>query len=457
MSRQLKIVVASSLATIQCTSRKEVLPSVVSEPAPEAEIQAAPSNTGVDVSCDLQDEPNMADSTLNFRGKPVKYFSSSEIPYHQDTWMGRTQPWVSFAGLDSTIIGFPGFDGTSAGRAFSATAPVNVRVSVVDIRKVGGQLKYHYFSNETMDSPMENWSSTKALAMTMAAHAIRMKSGHTHGMQSLITSTGASLGSAVTQVADTSNNRTAIYLKSFIGAAGAHNMARNWLGGGARTEFGGSHGEASQPWGNRLTSQGNVKTFAGAGSFAATSNNTLMPVLMAEYWKRIGVNTLDTRTWIKKVDYAGKTMSEAERKAALDSGDVSVTPQDVGVLLYGTASGSNFGGLLFGAAHNDGFVEAIGGKGNLDQKFAGKWRIYGKTGTGSAVRSGRSRNEQIIGGFVCLPASANNTVLKQGRAFAFFINVQAAGPTGAIRQASLKAVSAAMAPEVLGGRNLWTR
>ena len=413
----------------------------------DAEFKAQPANTDVNVDCNLENDPlGKADSELKFRGKTAEYFDSSQIPYQNDQWLSRTSPWISFAGLDSSILGFPGFDGTSAGRAFSPTAAINARVVAIDIRKIGGKLKYHYFSNETLDSPMENWSSTKALAMFMAAQVIRKESAWTHGMGSSIVdgkgANGATLASAVTDVADTSNNFTAVWFKSFAGAAGANNFAKNWLGGGSRTEFGGGHGEPPQPWGNRLLSQSVTKTFPGVGNFVGVTNNTVMPVIMAEFWKRIGVNHSDARTFVKKdTNYTSKEMTAAEREASFDStAEPGITKQDLGVLLYGAATGSKFGGLLLGGSDSDRFVNSLGGKTNLDSKFGGNWRFYGKTGTGQSNRSGRTRNEQIIGGFVCLPASPKNVVLKHGRAFAFFINIQAAGDTQGPRAATLAAL-----------------
>jgi hypothetical protein len=431
-----------------------------SEDAIDAQTQAQtpPSNQARSVSCALENEGTTA---RQFRGKTISYYDSQAIAYHQDNWWKESQPWISKDGLDSSLLKHPGYGGTSP--AFVASQPVNVRLVVVDIRKVAGKLVYHYFSNETANSPLENWSSTKGLVMTQAAHTLRFK--HGISMLSKVSNSQSFTGSSkwiadhVNDVALTSNNQTAAWFKSITGPQGSQNFVRNWLVGtnDSNTAFGGAHGEAPAQHGNWFSDNGTGagKKVSSAGQFNSISANTLMPVLMAEFWKRIAVNSSDPTTWLKAADYAGPVQNAQNRATQFfqPQGPFSLTDTDLKVLLYGYVNSTQNGGLQLGATQHGEFVDAFGGQSKLDALTGGKWRFFGKTGSGFS--GSRSRNEAAFGGSICIPADASRSVLKAGRQIAFFVNVQAINSAGPPRLDVLKGISAAMIPELSGATSLW--
>ena len=415
-----------------------------------------PLNTSREISCPLEDEGT---NTRTFRGKTVVYSDSDSIDYASDGWWKDSQPWFSADALDSKILKHPGFPGNSP--AFKSSEPVNARVVVVDIRKVNGKLVYHYFSNETGNSPLENWSSTKSLVMLQAAHTLRYK----HGIPFLSQVSGSPSAASkwiadhVNDVALTSNNRTAAWFKSITGAQGSHQFVRNWLVGtsDSNTSFGGLHGEAPAAHGNWFfpAGKGPAKQIAQVGNIKGVSDNTLMPVLMAEFWKRLAVNKQDPVTWLKNADYAGPIQSAVERKKKFFDPTLpsSLSDEDLKVLLYGYVNSSQNGGLQLGATQHGEFVDAFGGKTKLDQLTGGKWRMFGKTGSGFS--NSRKRFEAAFGGSLCIPADKTRATLKSGRQIAFFVNIQAQGSAGAPRLDVLKGISSSFLPELTGAANLW--
>lgn len=425
----------------------------------EAEIkEAPPSNTERLVRCDLAPLPPSA-KKAKFNERSVEYFTSDEIGYERADWFAAGKPWMSFDALNSGMLGNPGFEGDS--RNFVGPGDTNVRVVAIDVRNIGGNLAYHYFSNETATSPMENWSSTKALAMLQAAHSIRMQTGGTHGFLSTVfggSPSGAWIGTHVTEVARTSDNGVAAWFKSITGLQGSQNFVRNWLG--SEGTFGGWHGTGPTGLGNRVKANnaGPEKTLGNAGRNEKTvSENTLMPIIMAEFWKRLGANTADKVTWLKRADYAGPVKSASERKSSFfdPSAPSALTDDDLKVLLYGFVESSSNGGLSLGATQHDEFVRAFGGKGKLDSLSGGRWRLFGKTGSGSAGVSARKRNEAVFGGVFCLPANPSRPFAKEGRMVAFFINAMTKGSAGEVRQKALQGVANAMIPDLNGAKDLW--
>lgn len=416
---------------------------------------AVPSNTERVVNCDLA--PLTRDAKkAKFRGRDIEYFSSKEIGYHKASWWNASNQWISNDILDSSILGYPGIPGTD--RTFGATQPVNARVVAVDVRNIEGTLHYHYFSNETATSPMENWSSTKALAIMMAAHTLRRETGIGFRATSHASSSGPAVkwvGDSVTVVADTSSNEYAVWFKSIVGGQQSDNFAKNWLYPGAR--FGAGHGANPQPLGSwfKYKGAGTAKQSPRAGKWAPVGDNTLMPIAMVEFWKRLAVNTDDPITWLKNADYTSRALDEAGRQAAFfqDSDQFGLTEEDLKVILYGQVDSTANGGLALGANDNNSFVDAFGGKAKLDRMAQGKWRYFGKTGGGGTSRSSGARNEAILGGTFCLPAGTQGE--PQGRLVAFFVNIQASGSAGGPRQAVLANLASAMVPSAAGGTNLW--
>jgi hypothetical protein len=427
---------------------------------------ADPSNTDRTLDCELAPLP-AASKKATFRGKPIEYFSSGEIAYESDAWYRTDAPWMSAAGLDSSVLGNPGFP--SPDRGFAPSAPVNLRISVVDIRNIEGKLSYHYFSNETGTSRIENWSSTKAFAMLQAGQTLRTDSGGTHGLLSTLFGGGSSaqasgkdargewIGTHITEVARSSDNGTAAWFKSITGPAGGTNFVRNWLD--SKAQFGGLHGESPRALGNRFKAdnQGPEFTSARAGAFASNSDNTLMPIDMAEFWKRLAVNTKDPTTWLKKANYSTYVSDAAARKAAFfnPQSPFALTADDLKVLDYGYVNSKTPGGLLLGAVQHPEFVDAFSGKSKLDALTGGKWRFFGKTGSGGSQRSAGFRTEAAFGGFMCIPADPTRAKLKEGRMVAFFINAQTVGSAGPARLRALKGVADLMIPQLNGAPDLW--
>ncbi|NRA66032.1 MAG: hypothetical protein HRU19_16205 [Pseudobacteriovorax sp.] len=398
------------------------------------------------IRCEVGDWGS-AGKTATFRGKPIQYFNSNEIDYSSPSFFSdKNARHMSFAGLDFSLMGTAGYESNSNTRGAvdsSGRAVPNVRVVVVDVRMIGGVPHYHYFSNETAYNPMENWSSTKALVMFNAAETIRNASGGRVGLYSKIRGR-ARYNSAirdywvadhVTEVTNTSHNATAVWFKSITGASGSDQFVKNWLtNGDSGQSFGGGHGASPQPLGNVFRNGSNESqtvTISRAGSWSGISSNTLKTITMAEFWKRLAVNRLDDVTW---------------RSAVQD--------EDLAVLKYGYVNSQSVGGFFKGAAGTSQrgvFVSAFGGKSRLDQISGGRWRLFGKTGSGSSGI--RNRNESVFGGYFCLPATSASP---KGRLFAWFINAQTpGGDKTTIRRKALTGIADVFAPEIRNAANLF--
>ena len=332
------------------------------------------------VRCDLGNHPDGASATFN--GKPIRYMSSSEIPFGSSSWHSTPDaPWLSYEAFHSGNIGYPGYSASSR----AAVAPNgihNVRLAVVDVRLVNGKPHYHYFTNETGLNPIENWSSTKALVMTQAADTIRKKSGGKVGLLSQLEN-GAWVGTHVTTVARTSDNGTAVWFKSITGGNESHRHFHNWLAKGDPAQaFAGGHGAAARKLGSTFKAEnGSLVTISKAGRFVSAGINTVKPIVMAEFWKRLAVNSNDPTIWLN-----------------------DITDDDLTVLKYGYKSGNSNGGFLYGATKNDSFIASFGGPTRLNA-ITNKWRIFGKTGSGYS--NTRGRHEAAIGGYMCIPQTVH--------------------------------------------------
>lgn len=413
-----------------------------------------PKNTETFTTCPLAAHPD--GSYSKYRGTDIEYQSARQIDYSRAKWNSPSESYISWEGFDSSVLGYPGYEGDS--RDFTVNKPVNLRIVAIDVRNVGGELKYHYFTNETANSPMENWSSTKSFVMLQGAHTLRFESEGHVGYDSYI---GRNyLGSYVDHVAKTSHNETANWFKSLTGSAGSQNFLRNWIGTNAT--FGGLHSKNIRQIGSQLRDARSGKVFSlpRAGKWNGIGTpNTLSPLVMAEFWKRMAVNSTDPITWLKEANYQGPVLTRAQRKAMFfrSNRDFSVQSKDLKVLLYGKNKTSNFGGLLMGATKSDGLVAAVGGKNALDRATGGKWRFFGKTGSGSPQSTRRNRDEAAFGGYVCIPAGSKNA--PEGKLIAFFMNIQAknTGVKYSVRNQALRKVIGLLAPKVHGDRSVWSK
>jgi hypothetical protein len=452
-------------AGVACDGAHRPLDASLSEL--ESTGDASPSNMERIIGCELASLPAES-KKASFRGSSIEYFSSDEIGYESDEWYRPNAPWISPEGLDSSLLGAPGIPGPD--RDFAADVDANIRVSVIDVRNVAGKLSYHYFSNETGNSRIENWSSTKALMMLQAGQTLRTESGGTHGLLSTVYGgtdgemvdegdpRGEYIGTHISEVARSSDNGTAAWLKSITGSSGSTNFVRNWID--TRADFGSLHGESPRDLGNRFKADDKGPEFkiSRAGSFTSSGNNTLMPIAMAEFWKRLAVNAKDPTTWLKKANYAGPVVNgAAARKAAFFNPQMpfALKDEDLKVLQYGYINSKLPGGLLLGATQHPDFIGAFGGKSKLDALTGGKWRVFGKTGSGEATRSEGDRTEAAFGGFVCIPANPARATLKEGRLVAFFINAQTIDSAGGPRLRALQGIANTMIPELTGAKNLW--
>lgn len=396
----------------------------------ESQVKVSPpADMSRTIRCDLGNHPDGAQAV--FDGRPIRYYNSSEIPYNSKSWYDSgDKPWISFDAFHSGNIGYPGYPSSTR----SGVAPSgihNVRLAVVDVRLVNGKPHYHYFSNETALNPIENWSSTKAPVMTMAADTIRKASD---GKVGLLSQTGGNVwvGTHVTTVARTSDNGTAVWFKSITGGQESHQLFQSWLARWDPTQsFGGGHGAAARNLGKTFRAEnGSSVTIPKAGSFVSYGVNTLKPIMMAEFWKRLAVNHDDPSIWL-----------------------TDIQDDDLIVLKYGYKSGRSNGGLLYGATKNDGFINAFGGKTRLDQISPG-WRIFGKTGSGYSNE--RGRHEAAIGGYLCIPKN-NSAGIEGGRLLAYFMNIQAESNAKKyqIRNAVAAKLTNLMVPEIRNARDLW--
>lgn len=414
------------------------------------------------VVCPLQD--SALPST--WRGRSLDYKSSAEIDYARNDWASDRRLPISWEGYDSSLLGFPGYQGSS--RFDSVDVPVNLRMTAVDIRKVDGELRYHYFTNETARNPIENWSSTKSVVMTMAAHKLRQSTGYRYGMRSKVAGTPSWIGDHVNEVARTSDNGTAMWFKSFVGSQGSDHFMRNWLTGhgsyGLTQSFGGGHGVYPKNLGSRFAYKNESgRSFSINRSWNWNGqSNTVTPLTMAEFWKRLAVNRQDARTWLKKTDYTSRYRND---RSALftPSQDFSVTDEDLQVILHGYVGGNSVGGMLRGAIQSSQMMTAMGGAGRWNRLFGdangqnARWRFYGKTGSG--YNGARGRDEAAFGGFICIPADSRNQVLKEGRLIAFFMNIQSKQGNNYkyyVRNTVMKNLVNTLIPEINGSRNLWT-
>ncbi len=422
-------------------------------------LETPPQNTEKTVSCPLSPLPASFKSA-SFRNQTIRFYNAEEIGYQSADWFINGKPWISWEGFDSSILGYPGFPGTS--RSFKVSQPVNLRITAVDVRNIEGKLHYHYFSNETANSPMENWSSTKAFVMLQAAHSIRSQTNGSAGLLSTVSGgseqKGEWIGTHVNRVARTSHNETANWFKSITGSQGSENFVRNWIGSSAT--FGGLHSTTIAGLGNRVKARNSGSEMNLPLAMTWKSNgqsNTLMPIVMAEFWKRLAVNEKDPVTWLKKAPYAGPVLESADRMTKFfnPTSNFGVTVEDLQVLFYGYVNSSQNGGLQLGATQHDEIVKAFGGKTRLDQLTLGRWRLFGKTGSGFSDE--RGRDEAAFGGFLCIPADPSRSELPEGRLIAFFMNIQThqGASKYAVRNNTLRNLSRALIPELNDDPSLW--
>ena len=297
---------------------------------------------------------------------------------------------------------------------------------------------YHYFSNGTAFRPIENWSSTKIQAVFLAGLKLRHASGGHVGLDSTVA--GKSLAQLITGIARHSHNDSATWFKTIMGARAMTHFHNDWLLTSNIDYV--SHTPTIDEiflghYGVRPLDLGGVPTlFRGQNGHSVRirrdlefpGDNTLSPLSMVESWKRIFVHDLEPNT--------RPTLHGAELKEA-----------DLRTLFYGHNDRQRLssGGMLLGGTKKT-IVKAMGGKQLLDAKTGGKWRIFGKTGSGFSYI--RKRHEAAFLGAACFPAAEGG--LQQTRAFVFFVNIQAKDPSRRyeIRDTVIRHLTRLLVPEL---------
>lgn len=385
-----------------------------------------PSNLDKEIKCNL--EPTK-DSVFKVAGKYRDYAPAQLIDYKNVGWEGRlAADWDAF---NVSNLGTVGINIDNA-LPTPSKIPENVRVAVIDVRNVAGVPHYYYYSNETAFAPIEQWSITKFLGVQLSMNHLREESNGIVGADSSVD--GVEVGSYITSIGRISDNPTAAWFKSLMGAEKMTDYLSDWvvksnwdyhLASETIPEiFLGKYGQQPASYG------GDFPLFKSLdeSSFRLTRNNdfpgsnTLSPLTMVESLKRLVVN-----------DDSSYTMPSF------------LTDSDLESILYGAKGDNGYGGFLLGGTKSFS-VDAFGGKEKLDLLTNGKWRIFGKTGSGYS--SIRQRYEGVFLGSVCLPKTKSG--LKESRQLIFMINAQAKESTRRweIRYETLRNIAKIMIPEL---------
>ncbi|NRA66950.1 MAG: hypothetical protein HRU19_20850 [Pseudobacteriovorax sp.] len=418
------------------------LSSCVSQPEVPLTSDLPPTDTGLAsalLHCDIDNHPHGNKSL--FLGNEITYYDSENINYGSNAWFGQgirdksaLPSWISLEAFHSGNLGYPGYPGGDRRAVSPGATPDNLRLAIIDIRKVDNVLHYHYFSNETALNPLENWGATIPLDMLAAAVTIRSKSKGKFGLTGNISRT-ESIGQFLTRLSQTSESGSANWLKSLTGGRQLESFFQEWLTKNDPSQsFGSTFGKRMKNHGRTLSFQDEVLLFKDAGTFRRkTRSNTIKPIIMAEFWKRLAVNSQDTNTWAQ-----------------------GVTASDTAILLYGNQSPQldQLGGLMLHTKNMEGPILSHTIPRAALSKLSDDWRLFGKTGTGYSKE--RGRDEAAVGGFLCIPKNSQPG-MEEGRLFAFFINAQTLGSSRKyqMRNAALSKIIGIMVPQIGNTPSVW--
>ncbi|NRA66941.1 MAG: hypothetical protein HRU19_20805 [Pseudobacteriovorax sp.] len=362
------------------------------------------------IRCDIPNKSkNRRFTEGRLAGREITYKSSLEVDYDSNNWPNEVAAsWNALSFINSN----------------------DVKLAVIDIRNVDGVPHYHYFSNGTWNSQNQNWSSTKFLGQLGALHKIRLASNGRMGTDTYINDDRIGIGSRrftyhSYRLHHDSWNTAGGLFKHISGLTpinggeyNATSFVRGWLSR-PNALFNGYYGYSSYDGLYILrkgssSSSDTVRLTVPTGGAVARSRNLLSPLTLAESWKRIGVNFRDDALMPKGIPginswtsyaYSGNS-GNAYRPFNDSSWTTAITPKDVEELFYGSTS-SSVGGALHDIGIRTRFTSAFGGHVRLDSATNGKWRIFGKTGSGN--------NDRAYGAYFCLPE------YKGGREFAVFL------------------------------------
>ena len=354
------------------------------------------------------------------RDESKLYRKSEDVNFFKDGWENRVASSYKYLTKEHT-----GED------------PRNLRMVWIDVRTVDGVPYYHYYSNAT-DSlathvrTLEPWSSSKVYGVAMAFHRLRFESNKAIGATARING-DTSIAADMDVLNDVSSNLLAGFYKGLAGRKLATDMIRNWVRRPGET-FGGFYGDSTFATNQSFTfrsPQGASQSFSLRN--ANPTGNDLSPLTIAEMIKRLGVGFKDEQLLPKMVDYSASPSEEAMRKA-----EVSLLPEDLRVLFYGTNK-NGLGGMMYDGLRD--IPQNLVGSRALDELTGGKWRVFGKGGSGFS--NSRQKDEESTGDWVCIPGINGG----QGLEFALYAHID--GPNKVARlHASIKRVAQALYPEL---------
>lgn len=385
-----------------------------------------PDNLDMVVNCKLEPSNN---PEFNLNGKNRTYKSATEIDFKSIGWESRLSADWDFFNVGN--LGVVGLNINNAKRTPSSI-PENVRIAAIDIRNVNGVPHFFYMSNETAFAPIEQWSITKYLAVELALNNLRKKSNGNVGATATLN--GREIADYITSIGRISDNPTAAWFKTLMGA---ENMTSQIQGSTIRSN-----------WDFHLSKKTIPEIFLGKYGQDSASHGGKNPVFRSPGGKTYKVNRI--------LDFPGSntlsplTLVEILKRFRLEATSAyptvsSLTDQDKRKILYGSEKDEGYGGFLLGGTKTFA-VEAFGGKEKLDKLTAGKWRIFGKTGSGfSRIRN---RYEGAFIGSICLPKAPGG--LKNSRQIIFLVNAQAitSDRRWQIRYETIKNMAKILIPEL---------
>lgn len=311
-----------------------------------------------------------------------------------------------------------------------------LRLVLIDVRTVNGVAYYHYYGNAsdgraTHVTPVEPWSSSKVYGVAMAFHRMRYESNK--GIGGTATSNGGpTIAQDMDVLNDISSNRLAGFYKALAGRRLATDMIQKWIQRPGET-FGGFYSDNTYGSDQSFT----FRSPSGASKVFTLRNdeytsNSLSPLTIAEMVKRLGVGFKDSKLLPKMVDYSANPSAEV-----LKSAEVSLLEEDLRTLFYGSYR-NGLGGMMYDGQRD--IPHNIGGSARLNQLTQGKWRAFGKGGSGYS--SSRGKDEESTGDWVCVPGGEG----REGLEFAIYAHIE--GPNKVARlHAAIKKTTQALFPD----------
>lgn len=388
-----------------------------------------PENKAHTLTCDTQNKSTNTSFVDGFgKLQTIKYASSTEIDYFKPGWIDRIPKTVDV------------FDFKNLERYISYV--------VIDVRNVNNEPRYHYFTNGRSLKLLENWSTTKTLAVVSAIQRIRLRTNLAVGANSIVNGSNGrkSTFSAINNLIHLhSDNAAAVTMKQIAHPNNAENFANNWILPPVRETFSSGYGAtASIPAPYRINDLENPSDSVVLDSMATHNSNSLSPMLLAESMKRIGVNRRDEILMPRFFNYSTGTITSQEQASKLAP---AIKDEDLEILFYGSKnSDAEWTGMT-----NEGFglsgylLPALGGKENADAKTSGRWRVFSKTGTGTSATRGVTEGSYLA--HVCLPE------FDGGREFTMYFHITDIEGTGETTQTSRAKAAKQMIETLIPGFN----